>query len=548
MVSIASDDIEKLHELIDHLDSLPQNFLDRILSHLSSEVISSKPENERLELWTGLAKFASKHKRFSDAKRILNSEIFSKLDSIVAQLAPTDPSKLYRRLFSNNEFALYEEYGNWEEKRQRLEKRRQEAIKDILAYSGMNGIIQFAEVVESPSYVGYSLGAIAHSENDIIILPKQLGTENKKLAQFVSGYIGNCLNVRGWAWVDGLDKSKWSASQIGQLLSYLPFSDETWNRASVWLDNSEEEYWLRASANPYQAHGDLGVAIDKLIDFGKPRAAIGCLFKTCNDKQPLDKSRSVKALLAARSSNEPSYTIDDYQIIELIKALQNDRSTEPEELFQVEWAYLPLLNRHHDSYPKFLGKRLASVPAFFCDVIRLIYRSRKQDKSQKESSEEEKAIATNAWRLLHEWRTPPGMQAHGVFSKEQFAAWLEAVKAVCTESGHIEVALTHVGQVLIYSPSDPQGLWIDQTVADALNARDAEEMRNGFRMGLLNSRGVYWVDPTGKPESELAEQFSQKADEIENAGYHRLAVTLRSIAEDYSREAGHIVAKQSLLE
>ena len=194
--------------------------------------------------------------------------------------------------------------------------------------------------------------------------------------------------------------------------------------------------------------------------------------------------------------------------------------------FRVEWAYLPLLDRHHDVSPKLLENRLASDADFFCEVIRLVYRSRKEGKPKNELSPEEKAIAANASRLLHEWRTPPGMQPDGVFLEKQFTHWLEDVKGACAESGHVEVALTHVGQVLIYCPPDSEGLWIDQTVADALNAKDAEEMRTGFRLELLNSRGVHWVDPTGKPERELAEQYKQRAEAVENAGYHRFAATL----------------------
>lgn len=66
-------------------------------------------------------------------------------------------------------------------------------------------------------------------------------------------------------------------------------------------------------------------------------------------------------------------------------------------------------------------------------------------------------------------------------------------------------------------------------------------MRNGFRTGTYNSRGVHWVDPTGKPERELAEQFRNKAEEIENAGFQRFAVTLRGLADDYDREAERII-------
>jgi len=254
----------------------------------------------------------------------------------------------------------------------------------------------------------------------------------------------------------------------------------------------------------------------------------------------------VKALLAAVSSAEPSYSMDAYHIVEVIKALQDDPDTDPEDIFLVEWAYLPLLDRDHSVSPKLLENRLASDPAFFCEVIRFIYRSNKEDKSDKEPSEQDKSIAINAWRLLHKWRTPPGMQPDGVFSQEQFTQWLKQTKETCVESGHLEVALLHIGQVLIYCPPDSQGLWIDQNAADALNGKDAEEMRNGFRLEVFNSRGAYTVDPTGKPERELAEQYRQKADEVENAGYQRFAVTLRSLAESYDRDADQIINESTM--
>ena len=41
-------------------------------------------------------------------------------------------------------------------------------------------------------------------------------------------------------------------------------------------------------------------------------------------------------------------------------------------------------------------------------------------------------------------------------------------------------------------------------------------------MELYNSRGVHWVDPTGKPESDLAEKYRLQAETLEIAGFHRL--------------------------
>ncbi|KKO19676.1 MAG: hypothetical protein BROFUL_01608 [Candidatus Brocadia fulgida] len=202
---------------------------------------------------------------------------------------------------------------------------------------------------------------------------------------------------------------------------------------------------------------------------------------------------------------------------------------------------MPLLDRHSEAEPKLLEKRLATQPGFFCEVIRLVYRSKNEPKTDGEPDKQKETIAVNAWRLLREWKRSPGLQGDGTFSTQDFETWLKSVKKYCAESGHLEVAMLTVGKVLLYCPADPQGLWIVQAVARALNARDAEEIRRGFVNEVFNSRGVHDVDPTGKPEKELAIHWREKADAVENAGFARFAATLRKRAESYDREAEQII-------
>ncbi|MDO9265374.1 MAG: hypothetical protein Q7U02_15495, partial [Desulfosalsimonadaceae bacterium] len=345
---------------------------------------------------------------------------------------------------------------------------------------GIDSVIKFAEAVESPRQVGNCLGRIAVTDTDKVLLPAYLGSENRKLSFFIGGYVWSRHYTNGWPWSDELDKSGWSTGQIGLFLSYLPFAKEAWDRADEWLGNSQAEYWLNSNANPYQTDDSLEIAIAKLLEHGRPHAAINCLDRMHHAKHPINVAQCVSALLGALSSPDPSYSIDAYNIVELIKVLQASPEVSPDDLFRVEWAYLPLFDRDLEASPKLLESRLSSDPEFFCEVIRLIYRSKKNDGTTSEPSEEMEAIATNAWRLLHDWRTPPGMQEDGSFSDAHFSSWLQRVKEICMDSGHLEVALINIGEVLIHCPPDTNGLWINRTAADALNARDAEDMRNGF--------------------------------------------------------------------
>lgn len=541
-VTAARYDIARLAELIDHFDNLPQPAFDQLLEVLASQSISDLPEAQRLLLWDHLTKLTSRHRRLAGANWALSAEMVTRIESVSEKLAPTNPLNLYQHLFTNRDYDLYEENGDWEEQRKKLEVRRETAITEIFQQNGIDGVIRFAESVVAPGQVGHSLGALADVVIEHTLFPHFLDSVNDKHKVLVGGFIWRRYYTSGWEWCDGIDKSGWTAEQIGYFLACLPFTKESWERASQWLEQNQSEYWSRTGANAYQADSDLAIAVDKLIEYGRPHAAINCLDRMRHDKMPINVDQCVRALLAGLSSSEPNYSMDGYHIVELIKFLQSEPSVAQDDLFKVEWAYLPLLDRHSGAAPKLIESRLASDPEFFCEVIQLIYRSKKEDQQPKEPTEESKAIATNAWRLLREWKTPPGAQDN-VFNKEHFTEWLQRVKTLCTESGHLEVALVTIGEVLIYAPADPSGLWIHRTVATALNDRDAEDMRDGFRTGTYNSRGVHWVDPTGKPEKELAENFRQKAEDVENAGFQRFAVTLRELAEGYEREYKRVVSE-----
>lgn len=541
-VDMACDDLDKLRELVNNLDNLPKPSFDAVLKHLSSKSITDLPEKERLPLWTSLTEFSRKHRRFSDEKWALNPKIVTKIEAVADSLAPLSPECLYKRLFSNRDFDLYEETGNWEEQRKKLDEKRQQAIQKILDIRGSQGIIEFVDMVDSPNQVGLALGVIADNAMDTVLLPKYLDTENTSHHQFAGGFVWSRYQNQGWQWVDGMDRNNWSMVQGCQFLIYLPFEKETWLRVNKWLGNSENSYWEIVPVNPYQSKSDLLTAVDRLLEVSRPQAAIDCLHSRLYNKLPLDRERTVKALLDAVSTKEIGSTMDPYHITELINALQDDSETIQDDLFKVEWAYLPLLERSNKAEPKLLESRLATQPEFFCEVIRLIYRSKKEEK-HKEFDEDRKAIASNAWRLLHEWKKPPGLQEGNSFSAKEFETWLERVKQQCRKSGHFEVAMITVGEVLLYCPADPRGLWIVQEAANALNARDADEMRSGFRTEVFNSRGVHGIDPSGRPERELATQWRQKADDLENAGFARFATTLRELAESYDREAERIIAE-----
>ena len=544
-VSAARQDRSKLAALIDHLAKFPPPARAQILSYLNSEEVTSLRQEERLPLWNELVDLVSRHRKFAGADWAMTPEEVNQIAAVADGLAPEAPTFLHQRLFTERDLDLYEERSNFEEQRRKLEDRRQKAVNEIYLYGGTEAILQFAETVKSPARVGFAFGMVAPAEAENKILPTLLESEAKPLSQLAGGFIWGRYDSLGWRWVDGLDTSQWTSSQKAQFFAYLPFTPETWGRAAQSLGEDEPLYWGKANANPYQAGEGLELAIDRLLENGRVHEAIGCIERIIYDQQPLNNQQAIRVLQAVLDSAEAVVTHDAFTIVYIIKALQGSPDTDPEELSKIEWAFLPLLDEQYDASPKLLEQKLADDPDFFCSVIRLIYRSKKEDRAAEELPEERQSIAANGYRLLHQWKTPPGSRRDGAFDGDGLNTWLEKVRASCAESGHLEVALQHVGHVLFYAPPDPSGLWLHHSVAAVLNARDADDIRTGFQIEVFNSRGVYWVDPEGRAERELVENYRRQADEVEAHGYQRLASALREVAASYDRQAERQASRSS---
>ena len=535
-IAAAKCDRDKLAELVDHLENLPPGPRQQVLAYLKSEDVMDFPEADRLSLWEALVDLVTKHRRFCDAEWAMEQAQVDQIASVAQVLEIEAPELRHRRLFTERDFDLYEEKGNYKDQRDGLDLRRQEAIEVIGAKGGVRAVLEFAASVESPWRVGAAYGVVASSGVDKAVLPGLLAGGKKHLVQFASGFVWSRFRIRGWQWFDGIDTAKWTVAEVGQVLAYLPFEEGVWERSERLLGEDSSAYWGRTSANPFEADAGLAVAIDELIQHGRPNAAIRCLYKVLHDGVPVDATRAVRALLAAMESSEDMDPMDAHKTVEVIKALQADPRAEPEELLRVELGYLPLLGRRSGARARLLERRLATEPGFFCEVIRRVFPSQDEEPIP-EASDGERAFASDAYRLLREWRHPPGCLEDGGFDGEALELWLDRVKRDCKETGHLEIAMEILGRSFIHAPSDPNGLWIHGAVADVLNRRDAGDMRNGFRSELYNSRGTHVVDPTGGPERKLAAQYRGKGEIVENAGFHRLANTLRELAKWYADEA-----------
>lgn len=536
-VSTAAADIPKLAELIDRLPDLPLPAYSNVLKHLSTDVVLGLTELDRLPLWEALVDLAAKHRKFADAKWAMPMEEIAKIEATAARLAPKPANLIHRRLFSDRDFDLFEEKDGYEEQQRELDLRRQEAIKDIIKENEVAGVLDFSRQVASPEKVGYALGSIEGDSVDVLLLPGYLEKEDKVTKSFIGKFVWGRFWTKGWSWVDGVVGDTWTIQQKATFLTLLPFAQDTWCRAEKLLGNDVGAYWKITKVNQWgvRDHLHLLKAIDELLNNGRPKSALACLGRLVYDKAVFSPDLAVRALMDNLMVEEKSSTLDQHDILEIIKWLQANSSTETKALFQIEWNYLPFLDHEFGGEPKTLERQLASDPAFFCEVIGLVFRSDK-DECKEQPTDKQRNIAQNAYRLLCAWKTVPGIVPDGSFDNKFFTEWIAEVKKLVAASGHFGVAMSQIGQVLPYSPPDSNGLWIHHAVAEVLNNKDAERMRSGFTMELYNRRGMHGFT-AGKEEREIAAKSREQAEALEHYGYHQFATTMRKFAEGYEREA-----------
>lgn len=538
-VELAKQDSEKLVALIDRLSDLSESAHEKLLSHLSSDAVTGLAEPERLPIWEKLNEIVRHHRKFSDADWALPEEAIGKIEETSNLLTPSAPEFKYHHLFSEQDFDLLDEKGDYEEQRKRLDKTRQTAINEIHSESGLKGCLDFASKVASPHEVGRALGIVASDEVETEILPALLDSDDDAVARLVAGFVWARFWNRRTDWIDAVLGREWTTEHSVKFLTLLPFEDEIWERVSTHLgEASEELYWKDARVNPYGRDRDLSVAIEKLLTYGREGAAVMCIACSTDKNGALNEDLATRALIAVLESKRGIEELDNYHTIELIKCLQKSKTTDQEALLRIEWNFLPLLDRYSNGSPVTLKKSLAENPAFFAEIIALAFRSKHDDKDESYTLDKQKQnLARNAYKLLTEWRRCPGLCEDGTLDTKAFKDWINKALKITKKTGHAEVARIQIGHVLARAPADPDGLWIHKTVAKLLDKqRGVDEMRSGFTNELFNQRGVHSFTH-GKEERELAAENKMKAEALDENGFIRFGTAMHKFAEQYIRQA-----------
>lgn len=534
-VNIAIGQIGKLTELIARWDHLPQEIFQKVLDHLESPQALVLTDEERCTIWEKLISEICRHRKYAHSDWAMQEEEIKRLEKAAFAIKPENSSLIHQRLFNSYNHDFYKT-DNYEEEERLLAQRREEAVAEVNQQYGPAKIVEMAKAVKHPIVLGSSLGRIGTSELDSILLPRYLDGNDLPLVEFIRGYSCSRYFKDAISWVKSIEMDKWTAIQKGIFFSYLPFTADVWLLAEDYLGSELSEYWSRIRPNPYQAKGYYLEGAKKSLVNKRPEIAIDCLSAFKHEGVAIPTSLATEVVKELVADSVAFERVDLHDLLGVIKYLQYASDVNVDDITWIEFQCLKLLDRFSGAKPVFLERRMATEPVFFHDAIKLCFRSEQDRDNPVEIDDQKKAIAEQTYRLIHNWRTPPGTVNEQTIDESSFTAWIEATRLLCEESGHWAIAQEVIGHSLMYQPAGLQGILEYPVVAKCLDAPEHEHMRRGLTIELFNRRGAHGYSG-GKDELEIAKNFRIRAHQYDLAKFTRIATSLRGLAEGYERDA-----------
>ena len=546
----AGDDAQRWSTILAHTSELPPADRERVVAALDSMADQPKFSTDfRDALWRALVDLIGHHREFPDAAWVLPDEELSRLDALAARYRP---KSVYRRLVGLFEswtpYVGARRLDDYEGFERELGRQRIEAIKEIEAEGGSDAIARLARDALVPGSVGIALANAGSSYDEELL--GWLAYEDHDLVSTAMSYFSARYSLEGFALITGLlERDDLTVDQRARLLlvarDNLP---EAWALAAADPE-LETGYW--AAFQPLGLGRDfdkIDEVADRLIQAGRHADVLHLMsvYSHVDKDGPRPQAaklivRALDGLLAHQAQSAAARYLSTYNFQQLFAYLEAMRDhLEPGDLVRLQWSYLPALG--YDAKVPALSGSLAADPAEFVGVVCTAYRARpksEEEVAEDQADEEQRdvSMATNAYRLLNAWDSPPGL-VDGVMNAEVLRAWIDSAMELLAERGRTEVGLQRIGQVLCHTPPDDDGTWPGVVVRDLLEEVQLDNIETGLFVQIINGRGITsrGLEDGGEQELKLGADYRAKAEALaDNAP--RVAGVFRRIAASYESEA-----------
>ncbi len=508
---------------------------------LPTEVLSSV-ECQRLA--DQVRSLTTHQREYADAEWALPAAEIAELEAATARITPSDAIHRHAWLFADHwvtlgDISRRDDHAAYEAE---VAQRRADAVAEIADIGGVEGVERFASRA-IPGLVGVALAdAFRDTYLETMLAWVDQDTPRNAVA---SSYLWRRSRTDGLAWaVSVLHDRPWLPPTVqARLLHDTGEFRPGWEEVRSRGPEVERCYWQQFS---YVGLGgdfpDSLVVAEQLGRVGRWAAALEVLTIYGRSGQADAEygetvARCLEGYVESEHDDSESGALRPWNFQQLFGALDaNAEALGLDRVATIQWRCLPALG--FDPPTTTLHIRLASDPAFFVELISLIYRARSdvESETQPESRHDRRAVE-NARRLLDSWSVPPGSRFEGDFDIDRCRAWVEEASQLLEENDRFEVGRHEIGQVLTYTPP-ADASWPTQETADLVEELADDRIDAGIYQKIRNRRGITSRGLTegGGQERGLAATYRDRARRF-TISSPRIARILNDIAISYEHDA-----------
>lgn len=490
----------------------------------------------RESVWAALRDEANKNKAFSDADWAIKNNALNRIDQIVKKYQPADVIALNVWLFNDWSPNLP---GKLDDLEETLSDARILAVKTVLADLGIEGILQLAEKSKLPQLVAPTLENIEIDVSNYVGLVEKSLQLGDKLEHFASIVSSVAYKKYSSQWVTLVKKmainNSWSYSVIARLLFALPDEREIWEIVADFGSETEVEYWRNKHPHYFKGgEDDFAYLAKKYLEVGRPIAAIDALYRqVANVSTPLLLTLLDNAISEINQRKDVANNMLGYNVEKIFESLESRNDVDAEKLAQLEYVYLPLLDR--PKKPLTLHRLLMKNAELYVSVIKDVFKP--ASGKERESSEESRARAHVGYHLLNSIKALPGQNGDKLDFDVLYNWCLEA-RHKATEFDRAVITDQYIGHILAHAPVEKtDNAWPHSAVRCLLEKLCSDEIEHGIVIERHNMRGFYSksIDEGGAQERALAEQSRSWSKVMTN--YPRTVKLLTQIARDWEKQA-----------
>ena len=550
LISLCDGDETRFSDLIEAApDCTPRN-RERILTW-AQETVGSIEHKKGQALHT-LREILNRHKQHPDTEWALNGHELSPFEQLYIQLQPEDVqirnvwlfNEDYRTQMIDPATAVPFAVDGHKEIEEQVATSRERAVEELLEELGLEKVLALRLEVKHPWDLGEALAKVIEDEQDLQCVWQCLEDETPHIA-FAHGFISQKLRCEEFCWLQTLAqellKEGYSDRAVANALVPVHSGQELWRYIDSLDEGVQREYWLRM--NPY-FHGltdeDIIEGINKLLQYRRFSSAVlvAWLHGTHIPSEMLANILWEYGTEESQEQRRPR----DHEITAIFKELNRRTDIDVETHLKLETLYLPLITRVGTQVGvPHLEEELAINPESFIQLLKWLYPPENEDRQRKEqeglSEEQIQNAAERSDLMLEAWKKIPGMQEDGTIDGTKLREWIDAARTLARECDRLEVADSHIGQLLAKCPEDSPN-WPARTIFQVIEDINTEQLKEGYSNGMFNKGGVTirGAFDGGGIERDRAEHFGRLASE-HMCDYPNVAEIFRDLQNSYLEQA-----------